>query len=87
MAMDNRVYWIWMQNAFGPGSAKPRQAVERAGGAKEFHDLGMRYWSSCAFISDREVSTLASFGVEQAEAALEYCEKLGYTVLTPDTEG
>lgn len=27
--MDERVYWIWMQNAFGAGSAKPMQLVRR----------------------------------------------------------
>ena len=29
--MDNRVYWIWLQNAFGAGSPKPVQLVRRIG--------------------------------------------------------
>lgn len=33
--MDNRVYWIWLQNAFGAGSPKPVQLVRRIGSAEK----------------------------------------------------
>ena len=35
--MDNRVYWIWLQNAFGAGSPKPVQLVRRIGSAAVWH--------------------------------------------------
>lgn len=85
--MDNRVYWIWLQNAFGPGSPKPRQIAERYGGPESFYRMGAGFWSDCSFISDREFASLSAFGPAHAEASLEYCDKLGQEVLTPDMPG
>ncbi len=82
--MDDRVYWIWLQNAFGAGSPKPKQIAERFGSPEAFFRMGQGFWSDCTFISDREYATLCGFGPAHAEAALEYCEKLGQKVLTPD---
>ncbi|MGN0479357.1 MAG: DNA-processing protein DprA [Hominenteromicrobium sp.] len=82
--MDNRVYWIWLQNAFGPGSAKPMQLVSRAGSAAAFYKGGVSLWSSFSFVSDKELTALNTCGLPEAEAALEYCLRLGQQVLTPD---
>lgn len=83
--MDKRVYWIWLQNAFGPGSAKPKQIIDRMGDPAEFHRGGIALWSSFKFISDKELAALSLYGVEQAAAALEYCLRLGQKVITPDS--
>ena len=82
--MDNRIFWMWLQNAFDAGSAKPRQIVERTGSAEDFWHEGIRLWSSFSFISDKELAALTAYGPEQAEAALEYCLRLGQSVITPD---
>ena len=50
--MDERVYWIWLQNAFGAGSAKPVQLVRRAGSAEALFRGGIGLWSSFTFVSD-----------------------------------
>lgn len=81
--MDERVYWIWLQNAFGAGSPKPRQIVERVGSVAEFHEGGISLWSSFAFISDKELASLNAYGIAEAQAALEYCERLGQRILVP----
>lgn len=83
--MDNRVYWIWLQNAFGPGSAKPVQLVNRAGSAAAFYKGGVGLWSSFSFVSDKELTALNTYGLPEAEAALEYCLRLGQQVLTPES--
>ncbi len=85
--MDERVYWIWLQNAFGAGSAKPVQLVRRVGSAEAFYQGGVSLWSSFSFVSDKELSALSVYGVQEAEAALEYCLRLGQKVYTPDTPG
>lgn len=84
--MDNRVYWIWLQNAFGAGSPKPVQLVRRIGSAEKLYQGGTRLWSSFSFVSDKELAALNAYGVEQAAAALEYYLKLGQKVITPDDE-
>lgn len=85
--MDERVYWIWLQNAFGAGSAKPVQLVRRAGSAEALFRGGIDLWSSFTFVSDRELAALSAYGVREAEAALDYCLRLGQQVYTPDTPG
>lgn len=84
--MDNRVYWIWLQNAFGAGSPKPVQLVRRIGSAENLYQGGTRLWSSFSFVSDKELAALNAYGAEQAAAALEYYLKLGQKVITPDDE-
>ena len=69
--MDNRVYWIWLQNAFGAGSPKPVQLVRRIGSAEKLYQGGTRLWSSFSFVSDKELAALNAYGAEQAAAALE----------------
>lgn len=75
--MDNRVYWIWLQNAFGAGSPKPVQLVRRIGSAEKLYQGGTRLWGSFSFVSDKELAALNAYGAEQAAAALEYYLKLG----------
>ena len=53
--MDNRVYWIWLQNAFDAGSPKPVQLVRRIGSAEKLYQGGTRLWSSFSFVSDKEL--------------------------------
>lgn len=84
--MDNRVYWIWLQNAFGAGSPKPVQLVRRIGSAEKLYQGGTRLWNSFSFVSDKELAALNAYGAEQAAAALEYYLKLGQKVITPDDE-
>lgn len=84
--MDNRVYWIWLQNAFGAGSPKPVQLVRRIGSAEKLYQGSTRLWSTFSFVSDKELATLNAYGAEQAAAALEYYLKLGQKVITPDDE-
>lgn len=85
--MDERVYWIWLQNAFGAGSAKPAQLVQRTGSAEAFYRGGIGLWSSFTFISDKELAALNAYGLPEADAALEYCMRLGQKIFTPDTDG
>lgn len=87
MTKDERVYWIWLQQAFGPGSSKPMKIHRQyPGGVKEFCLGGPRLWNSRHDLSDKEAVTLRDFSVSQAEARLEYAEKLGWLVVTPDCE-
>lgn len=86
--MDRRAYWVWLQQAFGPGSRKPaRLASQYAGGVQEFCQGGPKLWNSRRDLTDREAAALRDFSVSQAEARLEYAQKVGWTVLTPDCEG
>lgn len=85
--MDARVYWIWLQHAFGPGSEKPWRIFNRYdGGIPEFHEGGARLWNSLQLVTEKEARMLHSFSLAEAEAILEVSEKLKHRVLTPESE-
>ena len=85
--MDNRVYWIWLQHAFGPGSPMPwRISLGYPGGVEGFFRDGSRVWNSMAGIKEREAAALYAFSLSEAQAQLEYADKVGWQVLTPECE-
>lgn len=82
--MDERVYWIWAQQAFKPGSARPAELnVQYPGGLREFCEGGPKLWNSRRDLKNSEAAALRDFSLGEAEARLEYAEKVGWHVLTP----
>lgn len=81
---DERVYWIWMQQAFLPGSRKPMKIHSQyAGGVKEFCLGGPKLWNTRRDLTDKEAAGLAAFSPSMAEARLEYALRMGWGVHTP----
>lgn len=82
--IDERAYWVWLQQAFGAGSPKPMRLHRRTpGGVKAFCDGGAKLWNSSRSLTDREATALREFTLQQAESRLEYALKLGWQVITP----
>lgn len=76
--MDERAYWIWAQHAFGAGSPLPqRLAGDYRGGLREFYEGGPKLWNTRRDIADSAAVALWNFPLAQAEARLEYAEKVG----------
>ena len=84
--MDKRAYWIWLQHTFQPGSSKPRAIWNRFRDLEKFYNEGIRLWSTLSFVTERELTAMGSYDINQAEAALEYAERLGQKVITPECE-
>lgn len=85
--MDKRVYWIWLQHAFGAGSAKPYSIYKRfQRGPEEFYDGGPSLWNAMEFVTEKEARMLSAFSLGEAEVLLEMSERLSFTVLTPECE-
>lgn len=85
--LDPRVYWIWAQRAFGAGSQKPWKLSRRfPGGLREFYESGPSLWNRMELVSEREAGMLYAYGLSQALALLEYCDKCGEEVITPECE-
>ena len=69
--MDNRVYWIWLQQAFGEGSPLPWKIFKGyPGGIREFYEGGPRLWNTRRDISDQKAEGLYHFTLEAAKAKL-----------------
>ena len=85
--MDKRAYWIWAQQAFGPASKKPCLLQSQyKGGLEEFCLGGPKLWNTRRDLTDRETAALRDFSIRQAEARLEYADKVDWQVLTPECE-
>ncbi len=78
---DDRVYWLWLQHAFGAGSDKPVSIYRRFNSLEEFHQGGKSLWSSFDFISDKNLSALSTYSLKHAEAQLEYVLKAEQNVI------
>lgn len=85
--MDNRAYWIWMQQAFGAGSPLPWR-IHRSvpGGVEAFYQGGPRCGIPWGASGARRPQALFSFSLEEAQAQLEHALKVGWEVLTPACE-
>lgn len=85
--MDKRAYWVWAQQAFGAASRKPCLLhFQYRGGLEEFCRGGPKLWNTRRDLTDRETAALRDFSIQQAEARLEYADKVGWQVLTPECE-
>lgn len=82
--MDNRAYWLWLQHAFGAGSRKPAVILHRMHSVQAFYEAGHSFWQTCHYITEKEYYALTSYLPERALPLLEYYEKVGQQVLTPD---
>lgn len=82
--MDNRAYWLWLQHAFGAGSRKPAVILRRMHSVQAFYEAGPSFWQTCQYITEKEYYALINYLPERALPLLEYYEKVGQQVLTPD---
>ena len=84
--MDNRAYWVWLQQALGEGSYLPwKLHRDYPGGVEEFYQGGPRLWNTRRDISDQKAEGLYHFTLEAAKARLDYALSLGWEVLTPES--
>ncbi len=84
--INRKAYWLWLQHAFGAGSAKPFKLLEGLNDIEDLYSKGSEYWSSFKFVTDKEKFSLNNFTLEDAQAQLEYCEKLGHKIVVYSDE-
>lgn len=82
--MDERVYWVWLQMALGPGSGKIRRILEGHISIPQFYDSGSQEWRLTGIFTKKEQEALARFTLEDARRQIADHEAAGQLVLTPD---
>ncbi|WP_457941855.1 DNA-processing protein DprA [Caproiciproducens sp. LBM24188] len=82
--VDRRSYWIWLQHALGAGSSKQNRILETYPCLADFYESGISAWRFEGYFTARELEKLSAFSVEQAQALLEYSERIGQRVVTPE---
>lgn len=84
---SNIAFWIWAQQAFGPGSGTPWHIYRSfPGGLEGFYRAGPRCWNSMDYVSEVQSESLAVCTLEEAMARLDYAMRLGWQVVTPECE-
>lgn len=86
MTYDQRAYWIWLQHALGAGSQKPHRILTDFQNAQAFYEAGELERRLLGIFTQKELSLLSDYTLEEATAVLEYCEKVGLQVITPQSD-
>lgn len=84
MEVDSRAYWLWLQHALGAGGSKQNRILENYRSLSEFYSAGMLSWRLEGYFTSKELEKLESYSLSDAQAQLEYSEKIGQRVVTPD---
>ncbi len=82
--MDVRAYRLWLLHALGCGSTKVRRILKYAGSIEEFYKGGERAWVSMGIFTERELCAMREFSADDALFQIEYCERLGQKIYTPE---
>lgn len=83
---DPRVYWIWLQHALGAGSTKPERILSTYPSLRDFYDAGRQSWLLEGYFTQREIRAMEMWPVDKAAAQLEFSEKMGQRVITPESD-
>ncbi len=80
--MDEKIYWIWLQEALRYGSHKAKTVKHYYKSIKDFYNAGEREWRLCGCFSNREIGSLNNITLEKAQRIFEKSNNLGYKILT-----
>lgn len=83
---DPKAYWLWLQHALGAGSSKQNRILESWRCIEDFYSGGREAWLLEGYFTPKEIRNLGTYSVSDAQALLDYCEKIGQKVVTPDCE-
>ena len=86
MSFDRRAFWVWIQHALGAGSSKQNRIFENFRSLADFYSTGMQGWLLEGFFTSKELEKFNSFSPADASALIEYCEKIGQQVVTPECD-
>lgn len=80
--MDERIYWIWLQQSLKYGNHKVKDILELYDSIEEFYKSGEHSWRLCGFFSNSEINSMNSTSLDIARAIYLKCKNLGYHILT-----
>lgn len=84
--MDDRLYWIWLQQVLKYANNKIRTVKIIYDNAENFYNAGEHSWKMCGCFSSKEISFMKSYDINKAATILDKCINLGYNILTFDSQ-
>ncbi|ADU25898.1 DNA protecting protein DprA [Ethanoligenens harbinense YUAN-3] len=80
--MTDVEHWIWLAQAFSPGSPKPCALAEALGGARVVHEADEAALAASGICTAHDLSLLRPHSLAQAERIIEHCLARGYDIRT-----
>ena len=83
---ENQLYGVWLQQAVGEGSRKVPQLLEYFGSCKGVFKADEQELRLSGILGPKELPRLMDTTIDVAEEILDACERLGYSIITPEDE-
>lgn len=77
---------MWLQHALGAGSSKQTRILSNYKTLRDFYSAGREAWLLEGYFTQKEIYKLSSYSVSDAEALVQYCNKIGQRILTPESK-
>ncbi|MCI8622372.1 MAG: DNA-protecting protein DprA [Provencibacterium sp.] len=81
---DRKIYWIWLQQVFSPGSHRINALFGKFSTAQAIYELGREGWIDSHAFTERELERLAAASIEKAQAVFLRAQELNCQVITPE---
>lgn len=83
--MNDKLYWVWAQDALGVSSSvKSDEIISYFGKAEALYFAGEYEWRISGIFTRGQINKLKSTGLDNAERIIAECEKYKIKIVTPD---
>lgn len=83
--MNDKLYWVWAQDALGiSSSVKSDEIISYFGKAEALYFAGEYEWRISGIFTRGQINKLKSTGLDNAERIIAECEKYKIKIVTPD---
>lgn len=82
----DKLSWVWFQNAVGFCKRCTNRMVETVGSPRVLMEMRREEIERLDIFSPKEIQSLVTASADAAHRILESCDRLGYSIVTPDDE-
>ena len=82
---NNKLYWVWLQGALGPGARADEITAVFPSPEKMFL-AGKVEWELSGVLTAQQIKKLSAYSPEQAQGIVELCNNNGWQIVTPDDD-
>lgn len=84
--MEEAIYGVWLQQVMGEGSRKVPMLLEAFGSCRAVYESDEVERMLCGLLMPNEIARMKEVPLDAAQEIMEACQRLHYSVLTPDCE-
>lgn len=77
-------YWIWLSLSIGTNNPKQKRVFETYDSIIDFYSGGIYEWRLSGIFSEKEINSLISTKLSDAQEVIDKCKKLGFDIICFD---